>query len=295
MVRALNAAALAVAAVFIGSPASAGLFGSTPQVDQATALATHETIEQLTRDVEHMHPVAMFVLAKRQFDAGNLDEAQFWYYEGKIRWLAYLHNNPALEGGLNEGGRFDTFQQDISPDIDWCAAEDVPNYLKIVNRALDWDAAHPDDFTPNDSAAKQSVREGLKGLLARTAAQADAIKQAHAEKLRTCPIAGIKDKDNPYSGNGGALFGNPGGMVSSYDPKRFDAFRVGSTTKEQVVESLGAPEAWTTGDDGTSTLMYSYDMPALPVLGMSQRVIVSFTFNGKKILTAVELPKDKTP
>ncbi len=294
MSRALNAAALVVAAVLIGSPAMAGLFGSTPGLDQTAAQATREPIAQLTHDVEHMHPVAMFVLAKRQFDVGNLDEAQFWYYEGKIRWLAYLHNNPELEKGLNEGDRFDVFDNNFSPDIDWCASADVPNFIKIVNRALDWDASHPDDFTPNDSAAKTSVREGLKGLLERTAAQADAIKKAH-ETGRPCPIAGIRDKDNPYSGNGGAVFGNPDEMVSLYDPKLFAAFKVGVTKKSDVVAALGPPEEWSTDDGGTSTFVYSYHKPELPGLGLSRRVTVSFTFDGKRMLTAIELPKDQTP
>jgi hypothetical protein len=287
------AVVLLFAGVLLGSPASAGLFGGAPQVDQAAAQATNETIEQLTHNVEHMHPVAMYVLAKRQFDAGNLDEAVFWYYEGKLRWLAYLHNNPALQGPFGEADRFGVFDQDISPDIDWCASEDIPILVRTIGRVLDWDAAHPDDFTPDGSAAKQKVRDGLKELTADTLSKSADIKKAHDQQRRSCPLAGIKDRDDPYSGNGGTLFGRPDEMVSSYDPSRFVAFRVGSTKKGQVVESLGPPEMWSTGNDGTSTLSYSYHKAVLP--GLSQRIIVTFKFDDKKILATIELPKDKSP
>jgi hypothetical protein len=278
------------------SPASAsGLFGGSPQIDQASAQATNEPIAQLTHDVEHMHPVAMYVLAKRQFDAGNLDEATFWYYEGKLRWLAYIHNNPSLQGPTGEADRFSVFDNDISPDIDWCVTENIPNYVSIIGRVLDWDAAHADDFTPNDSAAKQKTRDGLKDLLAETQSKSEEIKKAHDEKRRSCPLTDIKGHSDPYSGSGGAMFGKPDEMVSAYDPKRFDAFQVGSTTKSQVVESLGPPELWFTEDDGSTTLSYSYHKPMLPGLGMLQRAVVSFKFDGRKILTTVDLPKDKAP
>jgi hypothetical protein len=283
-------------ALFVPSAASAaGLFGSTPQMDQAAAKATNEPIEQLTRDVEHMHPVAMFVLAKRQFDAGNLDEAGFWYYEGKLRWLSYLYNNPSLGGPFGEADRFSVFDNDISPDIDWCLTGNLPKYLALVGRVLDWDASHADDFTPNVSAAKQKARDGLKELVANAQSREAEIKKAHDEEVRSCPIASSKDQNDPYSGSGGAMFGKPDEMVSVYDPKRFDAFQVGTTKKNEIIAALGPPELWFTENDGSSTISYSYHKPMLPSLSLAQRVVVTFKFNDKKVLTTIELPKNTSP
>jgi hypothetical protein len=288
-------ATLLVAGTIFATPAPAGPVAGASQVDQIAAKAANEPIEQLTHDVEHMHPVAMFVLAKRQFDAGNLNEAVFWYYEGKLRWLAYLRSDPARQGPFSEADRFGVFDHDISPDIDWCATEDVPNYIRIVNSVIDWDAAHPDDFTPNGSATKEAAREGLKRLVASTALQAPEIKKVHDEKRRQCPLNGAKDPNDRYTGNGGALFGTPPEMVSTYDPKRFETFRVGSTKKNEVYNALGAPEMWFTEGSGASGLSYSYHKAALPGSGLSERVVVTFKFDNKKVLTAIELPKEKAP
>ena len=138
----------------------------------AIARANGESSGALLKDVEQAHPVAMMVLAKRLFDEGRLDDADFWYYEGKLRWLSYLHSHPELQGPFGEAEKFQVFDADISPDIDWCASKDLPNHLKIQQAVLDWDASHPDLFTPADSPAKVHARDGLKQLMANETASA---------------------------------------------------------------------------------------------------------------------------
>ncbi len=278
------------------APVSAQIFGDNRQIEAVATKANREPLDDLVRDVEHMHPVAMFVLAKRMFDQRRGDDATFWLYEGELRWKARLAANSNLQGPFGEADRYQVFFADISPDIDWCASEDVPTLIKIYDRVLDWDAAHPDDFAPSGKA-KDDIRQGLKGLGSRLASQADAIKKAHAEKRRTCPISGQIAGDDPYTGDGGALFGRPDEMIGNYDPGRFASLHAGTTKKSEVVKVLGAPEAWATDTEGNSTLYYGYHKPAggVPGFGLSQRVTVGFKFDDKKILTAIDLPKDPTP
>jgi hypothetical protein len=68
---------------------------------------------------------------------------------------------------------------------------------------------------------------------------------------------------------------------------------VGVTTKTEIVQALGKPEAWDTDPDGSTHILYSYHMstPAAAMMGMEQRVIVSFTCDSKRILTKIDLPQ----
>ena len=76
------------------------------------------------------------------------------------------------------------------------------------------------------------------------------------------------------------MFGTPPDMVPAYDASKFAAFRIGVTTKSDVVQALGRPELWFTDTDGNSTLSYPFHMSdaGTAILGMTRRVSASFTF-----------------
>src|SRR5579872_3197785 len=69
---------------------------------------------------------------------------------------------------------------------------------------------------------------------------------------------------DPYPGSGGRFFGTPG-WPASYKPEKFSSFRVGVTTKAQVVATLGKPEGWVTNPDGTSQLGYAYKVGTVSI------------------------------
>ena len=268
---------------------AASLFAATP-IDSATAKAAREPLDGLVKEVEHQHPAAMFILAKRLFDAGRRDEAVFWFYEGQLRWHALIRNsNPGGQPVFNgEQDHFDVLFSDVGPDINHDAFGDIPALRNTIDRVLDWDASHPDDFTPK-GPVKDGARDGLKKFKDYLLAHQDEITKTRAENERTANASA----DDPYSGSGGAIMGTPAAMLDCLRFKNFASFRVGTTTKSEVVQALGKPEAWDTDTDGTTHIYYGDKMstPAAAILGMVQRVGVGLTFDLKRILTKIDLPK----
>lgn len=283
-----------------------GLAFSTPvaaapetgaDVKAAISQAATEPLDKLIHDVEHAHPVAMILLAKRLFDAGRRDEAVFWFYEGQVRWRALLAADPTRSEGhtgmLSETERdqFGRLFRAINLDINHYAVADLPALLKTYDRVLEWDASHPDDFTPNGEA-KDRARRDMKDLSAYAVAHQDELRKAGDEARREI-AAQAKDGD-PYSGNGGMHMGAPKELVRAYDPTAFAGFRVRSTTKADVVRALGGPEWWSTYPDGKSSIGYSYfrGNTGLSIIGMVERVQVSFTFDATRMLVEIDLPRD---
>lgn len=174
------------------------------------------------------------------------------------------------------------------------AGHHIPLWLKTIDNVLAWDAAHPDDFTP-PGTPKDVTRKNFLVLKENITSKQEELERKAAEQDREAGLAG---SDDPYSGDGGAMFGTPQEMVSAYDPHVFDKFKIGVTTKSEVVKSLGKPEMWFTDADGTSTLNYPYfergDV-GLAVLGMAHRVSIGFKFDARKTLTAIQLPTNKAP
>lgn len=290
MAVALAALCLSAASVLsVPQAGAASLFApaDSATIEAATAKALKEPLDDLTKDVEHLHPVAMMFLARRLFDAGRQDEAVFWFYEGQLRWRAHLSvNKDRLEIAM-----FERLHADIGPDINQYAFRDPDKLLATIGKVLDWDASHADDLTPN-GPDKDAVRKGLADLKSYIVAHRSEIDKTNAERAANAPPG-----DDPYSGSGGALFGTPQEMIANYDPSAFAAFKPGVTTRNDVVKALGKPEWWETEKDGSSAFGYSYNKPdpATAAMGLVPRVTVSFRFDAKKILTAISLPTGKAP
>jgi len=262
----------------IGLPVSANaerLYGGDRLA--AAERGAREAIPDLLHDVEHAHPVAMMLLSKRLFDAGRRDEGVFWFYEAQLRWRALLTQT----SNNAERAQFQRIYEAIGPAINPHAFRDLPKFYAMVDSVLAWDAAHPDDFV-TDAAAKAHTRAGLTELVTYVRAHTDEIQ---SQTLET------GDQSDPYSGNGGAMLSTPLELLTPYDPHHFDQFHVGSTTRDQVVQILGGPESWSTNQQGTSTLAYSYAGPAM--LGMTPIMSVTLSFDSHKVLTAVQLPQSR--
>jgi hypothetical protein len=102
--------------------------------------------------------------------------------------------------------------------------------------------------------------------------------------------------DDPYIGSGMTMPVMSPQTLKTYDPHLFDALRVGSTTKSEVINALGKPGAWNSDKDGNSLLVYMYNLnsPGEAASGVIESVGVRLRFDARKVLTQIELPKDRT-
>ena len=112
--------------------------------------------------------------------------------------------------------------------------------------------------------------------------------------LSGCASIPSQTPDDPYPGSGGVFLGTPSqkdidsGKID-FTTERFASFKIGVTTKTEVVNALGEPAGWRTKPNGTSQLEYDYvDAPS--ALGMRQVIYTFFTFDSAKLLSRVTYP-----
>jgi hypothetical protein len=135
---------------------------------------TKQTPAQIEDRIETKHPAAYFILAIKLFEAGRRDDATFWFYVGQIRYRAYLLSNPKLDPS-GDPALFSSLFATAGPTINGYAFGDIPQLMNIIDRALDWDAKHPDGLTPK-SPKRDEVRDGLVKLKSQIASQRDEIR-----------------------------------------------------------------------------------------------------------------------
>lgn len=101
---------------------------------------------------------------------------------------------------------------------------------------------------------------------------------------------------DPYPGAGGLFLGTPSSEdIQSgravFDLAKFSSFKVGVTTKHDVVRRLGKPAWWDTASNGTSSMGYDY-VRKESFLGMSKVERARFTFNSDLILSKADYPNE---
>jgi hypothetical protein len=104
---------------------------------------------------------------------------------------------------------------------------------------------------------------------------------------------------NYETGSGGVFYNSPSKAdVASgradYKPERFASFKVGQTTKREVMDTLGKPDGWLTKPDKTSSFSYAYVGPQ-GAYGMRSVVHVWFYFDDNQILTRTMTDGDPKP
>ncbi len=129
--------------------------------------APKEVVEEQLPDA---HPALYYAFAARLFTSGERETAVFWFYVGQLRFRFHLFRfhlmvnpelppdgDPAILASLNSSlGR--VFNEYIGADPDVWA--------ETVEKALQWDASHPNGFTPKEAHpdALAEIRTGLEGL-----------------------------------------------------------------------------------------------------------------------------------
>lgn len=152
------------------------VFGMAPEVQgqgRSDDLAK-QTAAQIEYRIETKHPAAFFILALKRFDEGRRDDAVMWFYIGQIRYRAYLSSNPKLEPS-GDPALFSSLFHTVGPTINGYAFGDIPQLVKTIDRALEWDAKHPDSLTPK-SPKRDEVRDGLVKLKGQIVSQRDEIR-----------------------------------------------------------------------------------------------------------------------
>lgn len=106
--------------------------------------------------------------------------------------------------------------------------------------------------------------------------------------------AGSSKPRDPYPGSGGVILGTPSEKdiksgKALFTADKCSAFKVGETTKVEVVEKLGRPAGWSTERDGTSILEYDY-IEATSAFGMQRVIATSFGFDRSMMLYKIKCP-----
>lgn len=161
--------------------------GAAQSSDEAPASDGHldpatTSLDTLTAQIAAQHPSAYYILATRLFEAGERDEAVFWFYVGQLRYRIHLACDPEnLEDG--EAAAFGALQSNVGETINGYAGADPEAWADAMQRALDWDAATANGFEAKDRcpATVADQRAGLSELRDRVRSSADEIRATRAE------------------------------------------------------------------------------------------------------------------
>jgi len=170
--RALLAALAFPLAVACAGPSAAtgadGAAGAPPQ-----------SVDALAAEIEHESPSAAFETSKVLWQAGRKDDAVFFFYLGQLRFRARLLTNPKLDPS-GEPALFNSLMATMGPPINQYAFGDIQKLVATIERVIAWDDGHADDYA--SSAARESVKAGLRKMRDDVIAQQDEIRRTRSER-----------------------------------------------------------------------------------------------------------------
>ena len=147
--------------------AAGASFAAPPEVAvdpafDASLASTDPAVIRKTRDQIAAHPdlvkpETMMVLAIRLYDVGLRDDAVFWYYAGRDRFLT-------MEAVLDmrsirlarQAETIDSFVNALAGPIDGYALCDLDRHQEREDRAIAWVAAHPYKVLGDENLPSQS-------------------------------------------------------------------------------------------------------------------------------------------
>lgn len=154
-------------------------------VSAADKALKDQSIAELKAGVENEHPMTHLALATQLWQAGERDEAVFWFYLGQLRYRYHLLANPDLDPS-GDPALFGSMMAALGGPLNRFALCDVAGFERTVERVLTWDEQHPNGFTPKTKApaALEEIRNGLVTFRNRISAQEASITAQCAEKGR---------------------------------------------------------------------------------------------------------------
>ncbi|MCF8174217.1 MAG: hypothetical protein K9K30_03165 [Burkholderiaceae bacterium] len=149
--------------IFQAAPSYAG--STTPARERlqscnpAFVLAAAEEIIRAQETLKE--PLELFSPAAVLFQQGKKDEAVFWFYAAQLRTRYQL----AFEKG-DRGQLLTIMMMTIGVPINNYAFQDTANFLRILDRVLEWDRTTPNPFRdqPKSELANQQVEKIYSGL-----------------------------------------------------------------------------------------------------------------------------------
>jgi hypothetical protein len=138
-----------------------------------------QSVEALAAGIQHEPPSAAFETTKVLWEAGRKDDAVFFFYLGQLRFRARLLTNPKLDPS-GEPALFNALMATMGPPINQYAFGDIQKLVATVDRVIAWDDGHADDYA--SSAARESVKAGLRKMRDAVLARQDEIRRTRSEK-----------------------------------------------------------------------------------------------------------------
>jgi hypothetical protein len=138
---------------------------------------SRQTPDQLKVGIEKQHPAAYYVLAGKLLQAGQKDEAVFWFYAGQLRYRFHLGANPTLPRS-GDPALFASLSEVVGRPVNEYAVGDISSLAATIDKVLDWDARTPNGFTSTTTHATtwKGIRDGLGEMRAQVMKSADQIR-----------------------------------------------------------------------------------------------------------------------
>ena len=129
------------------------------------------------------HPVQMYHHAGRLLEAGDMNEAAFWFYAGQLRYRVHLMARPDLPPD-RDPALFASLNSVLGQEINEYLGARPDEWERVIERVLNWDANTPNHFTPKSeySSEHERVRSGLTELWEMVRNNRGELQKAAAER-----------------------------------------------------------------------------------------------------------------
>ena len=155
---------------------NASSIASTPNYDELS-------IDDLKTQAPSLHPVGLYILASRLFEAGEKDEAVMWYYAGQLRFRFHLLANPDLPRS-GDPALFSAMNAVVGFEINKYAGGHPPSWIQAMHDAVLWDADTPNNFTSKTQHSTEyaQIIKGVEDFITYAESEADNIRQQRTEQ-----------------------------------------------------------------------------------------------------------------
>lgn len=150
---------------------------STKPAPGADADYNKMTPDQIKAGIASSHPSAFYILALKLFQAGQRDDAVFWFYAGQLRYRFHLIANPGLAPD-GDPALFTSLSEVVGRPLNEYAFGDIDALTATMEKVLEWDEKTDNGFTSKTTHADawKETRQGLGKLRDYT--------RSHAGELR---------------------------------------------------------------------------------------------------------------
>lgn len=134
-------------------------------------------IPALVAAAPDIHPAGLYVLAGKLFEAGQKDEAVFWFYAGQLRYRVHLMCHTDLDPS-GDPALFAALSESLGRPLNEYAFGDIEDLVMTLEKVLAWDASTPNGFSDRGKCAdaEASIREGLASMRTQVLDQAANIR-----------------------------------------------------------------------------------------------------------------------